>query len=89
MLLLESENVQPPPEIETPGSVPRARATYWAEFYDRLVQFESRILATMIELSAKLTGDEKKMVEETNIQPLRDLIADFARRRDAWRKAAQ
>ena len=73
---------------ESPETATRLRAAYWTEFYDRLVAFESEILANMQDLSSRLSGDEARAVEITNIAPMRELIADFARRANVWREVA-
>jgi hypothetical protein len=73
---------------ESPERSSRQRAAHWIEFYDRLVAFESEVLAKMEELSSRLSGDEARAVEITNIAPMRDLIADFKRRANAWREVA-
>ena len=80
--------VPPHPEgSETPDTVDRTRATYWREFYDRMIAFEEMILREMIELSSEMSEDERLLVEETNTGPLRSLIEDFKGRRDVWRRA--
>ncbi len=60
------------------------RASYWRDFYDRLAEFEETILAQMLELSRNMPEDQRRIVDETNIMPLRSLIDDFKRRRDLW-----
>jgi hypothetical protein len=73
---------------ESPSTASRPRAAHWVEFYDRLVVFESEILETMESLSARLSADEQRAVEITNLEPMRELIADFKRRADVWREVA-
>jgi hypothetical protein len=64
------------------------RAAHWVQFYAQLVEFENRILQTMEEHARELPRDQARAVEVTNIKPMRELIADFERRRDRWKEAA-
>ena len=73
---------------ESPETSTRQRAVHWLEFYERLIAFESEILTTMQELSSRLSAEEARAVDITNITPMRDLIADFKRRADVWREVA-
>ncbi len=73
---------------ESPNTSSRQRAAHWVEFYERLVAFESEILASMESLSARLSEEEARAVELTNIRPMRELIADFERRASVWREFA-
>jgi hypothetical protein len=80
-----------PPHLEgseSPNTSGRDRATYWREFYDRVIAFEETILSQMIDLSREMTEDERRLVEETNTGPLSSLIEDFKSRRDLWRLAS-
>jgi hypothetical protein len=67
---------------------PAGRAAHWVQFYAQLVEFETRILQTMEEHARNLPRDQFRAVELTNLKPMRELIADFERRRDRWREAA-
>ena len=71
---------------ESPNASSQERAAYWVEFYERLVAFETEILATMESLSARFSEEEARAVELTNIGPMRELIADFERRASIWRE---
>ena len=75
-------------EIDSPSEVSRERAAHWAEFYEQLVAFEKQILERMLALAGQLPPDQATAVEQTNITPLRDLIAEFADRAASWRAAA-
>jgi hypothetical protein len=82
-------NVPPHSEgSESPETADRTRATYWREFYDRMITFEEAILSQMIAISREMPEGEQRLVEETNTGPLSSLIEDFKRRRDLWRRAA-
>ena len=82
------EWVEPFDELDSPAGVSHRRAAHWADFYDRLLDFERQILARMVTLAEQLPPDEATAVEETNITPLRDLIQEFEVRAAAWRAAA-
>ena len=73
---------------ESPETSTRLRAAYWIEFYDRLVAYESAILATMEDLASRLSEQEARAVDLTNIAPMKELIADFERRAKVWREVA-
>ncbi len=68
-------------EPEAPG-----RARHWAAFYQELIGYEERILESMRELSAGMSAGEKEAVRKTNLEPLEELIDDFRRRLELWRK---
>ena len=38
----------------------------------------------MLEPSRNMPEDQRRIVDETNLAPLRSLIDDFKRRRDLW-----
>lgn len=76
-----------PEGSESPDTVGRARASYWREFYDRMIAFEGVILREMIDLSSEMPEEERRLVEETNTGPLSSLIENFKGRRDLWRRA--
>ena len=73
---------------ETPETSTRQRAAHWLEFYERLIAFESEILTTMQEVSSRLSTEEARAVEITNITPMPALIAAFKLRADVWREVA-
>jgi hypothetical protein len=62
------------------------RARHWAAFYQELIGYEERILESMRELSAGMTAGEKEAVRKTNLEPLEELIDDFRRRLELWRR---
>jgi hypothetical protein len=76
-----------PEGSESPDTVDRTRASYWREFYDRMIAFEEVILREMIDLSSEMPEEERRLVEETNTGPLSSLIENFKGRRDLWRRA--
>ena len=71
---------------ETPETASLSRAEHWAGFYARLVTFEEEILDQMLQLSQRLSDAEQKVVDETNLEPMRVLIEDFRRRGNNWSK---
>jgi hypothetical protein len=73
-----------PDAAETPENAGRRRAEYWSEFYRSLVAFEEDILERMVQLAESIPPDQKRVVEETNIKPMRLLIEDFRLRHDLW-----
>ena len=75
-----------PEGSESPETADGARAAHWREFYDQVIAFEERILRQMIDLSSSMSAEQRQLVEETNIGPLRFLIEDFKLRRDLWRR---
>lgn len=75
-------------EGESLEAPPSGRAAHWVQFYAQLVEFETRILRTMEEHARELPRDQFQAVELTDLEPMRELIADFERRRDRWREAA-
>src|SRR4030081_1858592 len=62
------------------------RARHWTAFYQELIGYEERILESMRELSADMTVGEKEAVRKTNLEPLEELIDDFRRRLELWRR---
>jgi flagellar biosynthesis chaperone FliJ len=62
------------------------RARHWAAFYQELIGYEERILQSMRELSAGMTAGEKEAVQKTNLEPLEELLDDFRRRLELWRR---
>jgi hypothetical protein len=62
------------------------RARHWAAFYQELIRYEERILESMRELSAGMSAGEKEAVRKTNLEPLEELLADFRRRLELWRR---
>jgi hypothetical protein len=71
---------------ESPATSTASRAAHWIEFYDRLVEFESEILVSMEGLAKRLSAEEHRAVDLTNLQPMRVLISDFRRRANTWRE---
>jgi hypothetical protein len=71
---------------ESPATSTAGRAAHWVEFYDRMVEFESEILVSMERLAKRLSVEEHRAVDITNLQPMRVLILDFQRRARAWRE---
>ena len=74
-----------PQREETEAATPE-RARHWTAFYQELIGYEERILESMRELSAGMTAGEKEAVKKTNLEPLEELIDDFRRRLELWRK---
>ena len=70
---------------EADGATPE-RARHWTAFYQELIGYEERILESMRELSADMTAGEKEAVRKTNLEPLEELIDDFRRRLELWRR---
>jgi hypothetical protein len=62
------------------------RARHWTAFYQELIGYEERILDSMRELSAGMTAGEKEAVRKTNLEPLEELLDDFRRRLELWRR---
>jgi hypothetical protein len=62
------------------------RARHWAAFYQELIGYEERILESMRELSAGMSAGEKEAVRKTNLEPLEELLDDFRRRLELWRR---
>jgi hypothetical protein len=62
------------------------RARHWAAFYQELISYEERILESMRDLSAGMTAGEKEAIKKTNLEPLEELIDDFRRRLELWRR---
>ena len=60
-------------------------AAFWFEFYDRLVADQSQALATMEDYAKGLSGEDLRVAETLELEPLRGLIAEFKRRADLWR----
>jgi hypothetical protein len=73
-----------PDEALAEESASAERAAERAAHYDELIRFEKRILAQMLELARSLSADALREVEASNIEPLRALIEELRRRRDAW-----
>ncbi len=71
---------------EEAGEASLDRARHWAAFYQELIGYEERILESMRELSAGMTADEKEAVRKTNLEPLEELLDDFRRRLELWRR---
>src|ERR1700716_469359 len=63
-----------------------ARAQPWTAFYQELIGYEERILESMRELSAGMTAGGKEAVRQTNLEPLEELLEDFRRRLELWRR---
>jgi flagellar biosynthesis chaperone FliJ len=74
-----------PQEEEAESATPE-RARHWTAFYQELIGYEERILESMRELSAGMTAGEKEAVRKTNLEPLEELIDDFRRRLELWRR---
>src|ERR1700694_3231621 len=70
---------------EPEGATPE-RARHWTAFYQELIGYEERILESMRELSADMTVGEKEAVRKTKLEPLEELIDDFRRRLELWRR---
>src|ERR1700704_488150 len=70
---------------EADGATPE-RARHWTAFYQELIGYEERILESMRELSADMTVGEKEAVRKTNLEPLEELLEDFRRRLELWRR---
>lgn len=62
------------------------RARHWAAFYQELIGHEERILESMRELSVGMSAGQKEAVRKTNLEPLEELIDDFRRRLELWRR---
>jgi hypothetical protein len=71
---------------ESPATSSARRAAHWIEFYDRLVEFESEILVSMEGLAKRLSAEEHRAVDITDLQPIHVLISDFRRRANTWRE---
>ena len=74
------------PQQEEAEAAAPGRARHWAAFYQELIGYEERILESMRELSAGMTAGEKEAVRKTNLEPLEELIDDFRRRLELWRR---
>jgi hypothetical protein len=74
-----------PQGAEAEAAAPE-RARHWAAFYQELIGYEERILESMRELSAGMSAGEKEAVKKTNLEPLEELIDDFRRRLELWRR---
>lgn len=74
------------PQAEEATEAAYDRARHWAAFYQELIGYEERILESMRELSAGMTTGEKEAVRKTNLEPLEELIDDFRRRLELWRR---
>jgi hypothetical protein len=61
-------------------------ASHWVEFYDRMIAIESQVLATMEDFAKRLSDEELRAVEITDLEPIRELIAEFKRRASLWRE---
>jgi hypothetical protein len=76
-------------EVGSQGEEPEAthdRARHWTAFYQELIHYEERILESMRDLSAGMTAGEKEAVRKTNLEPLEELLDDFRRRLELWRR---
>ena len=62
------------------------RARHWAAFYQELIGYEERILESMRDLSVGMSAGEKEAIKRTNLEPLEELIDDFRRRLELWRR---
>ena len=71
-----------PEGSESPDTANMDRASYWRDFYDRVIAFEETILGQMLDLPREMSEGERRLVQETNIGPLSSLIEDFKGRRD-------
>jgi hypothetical protein len=76
------ERVPDEPPAEESSEI--GRALERVAHYGELIRFESRILVQMKELAGSLSVEARQEVEESNIAPLRALIAELERRRDSW-----
>ncbi|HEY8811748.1 MAG TPA: hypothetical protein VIO86_04555 [Candidatus Dormibacteraeota bacterium] len=74
------------PQGEETEAVSPERARHWTAFYQELIGYEERILESMRELSAGMTAGEKEAVRKTNLEPLEELLVDFRRRLELWRR---
>ena len=64
-------------------------AAHWVEFYDRMIAIESEVLATMEDFAKRLSDEELRAVEITDLEPMRALIAEFKRRANLWREVVR
>lgn len=62
------------------------RGAAWVALYDRMVAVESQVLATMGDFAKKLSNEEIRAIEITDLEPIRELIAEFKRRANLWRE---
>jgi hypothetical protein len=67
-----------PEGFESPETADTERAAQWRQFYDQVISFEEGILGQMIELSRDMSAQQKRLVQETKIGPLRFLIENFS-----------
>ena len=47
----------------------------WVGLYDRLVAVQSQLLATMEDFAKKLSDEEIRAIEITDLEPMREFIA--------------
>ena len=73
---------EPPAEDSSPATLALERIVH----YEELIGYEERILESMRELSAGMTAGEKEAVRKTNLEPLEELLVDFRRRLELWRR---
>jgi hypothetical protein len=74
------------PQGQDAAEATHDRARHWTAFYQELIGYEERILESMRELSAGMSAGEKEAVRKTNLEPLEELIDDFRRRLELWRR---
>jgi len=80
-------NPEHSPEL-SPDPVPEPEGTQdpgqMVAFYAELLAVERSVLARMEELAAPAAPELRRMVQKTNIEPLRRLIAEFEARKQRW-----
>jgi hypothetical protein len=74
------------PQQEEAEAVTPDKARHWTAFYQELIGYEESILDSMRQLSAGMAAGEKEAVRKTNLEPLEELLVDFRRRLELWRR---
>lgn len=63
-------------------------ARRWGDAYQRILDFERRILAEMLELRDRAEPRTQPMIDASNISPMKDLVDAFEERHREWTKRA-
>ncbi len=69
---------------EDPSTRSIEQARHWVEFYEELLNFEQNMLAQMRQLRERSRAEIGNAVDESNIQPLEQLIENFRNRLTFW-----
>jgi hypothetical protein len=57
----------------------------WIDFYEQLLGVEEQVLLRMRELASNRPDRLRQAVQESNIEPMQDLISELGERLSYWR----